>query len=79
VKLFHLMREMYLDQLAMGGGEGRELLRRINYEALRRLNRALRQLLISTSVKGYFSFASARGFLAPQLRLVADLPVMTTV
>ena len=44
-----------------------------------RLNRALRQLLISTSVKGYFSSASARGFLAPQLRLVADLPVMTTV
>jgi hypothetical protein len=35
VKLFHLMREMYLDQLAMAGGEGRELLWRIKYEALR--------------------------------------------
>jgi hypothetical protein len=35
VKLFHLMREMYLDQLAMAGGEGSELLRRIKYEALR--------------------------------------------
>jgi hypothetical protein len=29
------MREMYLDKLAMAGGEGRELLRRIKYEALR--------------------------------------------
>jgi hypothetical protein len=27
VKLFHLMREMYLNQLAMAGGEGSELLR----------------------------------------------------
>ena len=35
VKLFNLMREMYLDKLAMAGGEGRELLRRIKYEALR--------------------------------------------
>jgi hypothetical protein len=35
VKLFQLMRGMYLDQLAMAGGEGRELLRRIKYEALR--------------------------------------------
>jgi hypothetical protein len=35
VKLFHLMREMYLDKLAMAGGEGSELLRRIKYEALR--------------------------------------------
>jgi hypothetical protein len=35
VKLFHLMREMYLDQLAMGGGGGSELLRRIKYKALR--------------------------------------------
>jgi hypothetical protein len=35
VKLFHLMRDMYLDQLAMGGGAGGELLRRIKYEALR--------------------------------------------
>ena len=35
VKLFHLMRDMYLDQLAMAGGEGSELLRRIKYEALR--------------------------------------------
>jgi hypothetical protein len=36
VKLFHLMREMYLDQLAMAGGEGSELLPRIKYEALRK-------------------------------------------
>jgi hypothetical protein len=35
VKLFHLMRDMYLDNLAMAGGEGSELLRRIKYEALR--------------------------------------------
>ena len=35
VKLFNLMRGMYLDQLAMAGGEGRELLRPIKYEALR--------------------------------------------
>ena len=35
VKLFHLMREMYADQLAMGGDEGSELLRQIKYEALR--------------------------------------------
>jgi hypothetical protein len=35
VKLFHLMRNMYLDQLAMAGGGGRVLLQRIKYEALR--------------------------------------------
>ena len=35
VKLFHLMRDMYLDQLAMAGGEGRKLLQDIKYEALR--------------------------------------------
>jgi hypothetical protein len=35
LKLFHLMRDMYLDKLAMAGGEGSELLRRIKYEALR--------------------------------------------
>jgi hypothetical protein len=35
VALFDLMREMYLDKLAMAGGEGRELLWRIKYEALR--------------------------------------------
>ena len=35
VKLFYLMQEMYLDKLAMAGGEGCELLRRIKYEALR--------------------------------------------
>ena len=29
------MRDMYLDQLAMAGGEGRQLLHKINYEALR--------------------------------------------
>jgi hypothetical protein len=35
VKLFNLMRGMYLDQLAMAGGKGRELLQQIKYEALR--------------------------------------------
>ena len=35
VKLFNLMRDIYLDQLAMAGGEGCELLRRIKYETLR--------------------------------------------
>jgi hypothetical protein len=35
VKLFHLMRDMYLDELAMAGGDGRDLLRGIKYEALR--------------------------------------------
>jgi hypothetical protein len=35
VALFNLMREMYLDELSMAGGEGCELLRRIKYEALR--------------------------------------------
>jgi hypothetical protein len=35
VKIFHLMRDMYLDKLAIAGGEGSELLRRIKYEALR--------------------------------------------
>ena len=35
VKLFNLMREIYLDQLAMAGGEGRKLLQQIKYEALR--------------------------------------------
>ena len=35
VKLFNLMRGMYLDQLAMAGGEGRKLLQQIKYEALR--------------------------------------------
>jgi hypothetical protein len=39
VKLFDLMRDMYLDHLAMAGGEGRELLRRIKYEALREYRR----------------------------------------
>jgi hypothetical protein len=34
VRLFDLMREMYLDQLAMAGGEGRKLLSQIKYEAL---------------------------------------------
>jgi hypothetical protein len=33
VKLFYLMQNMYVDKLAMAGGEGRELLRRIKYEA----------------------------------------------
>jgi hypothetical protein len=35
VKLFNLMRNMYLDQLAMAGGNGRQLLQKIKYEALR--------------------------------------------
>lgn len=34
VKLFKIMRDMYLDQLAMAGGEGRNLLQQIKYEAL---------------------------------------------
>jgi hypothetical protein len=29
------MRDMYLEKLAMAGGEGRELLKKIKYEALR--------------------------------------------
>ena len=29
------MGDMYLDKMAMAGGEGSELLRRIKYEALR--------------------------------------------
>ena len=33
VKLFNLMRDMYLDQLAMAGGGGRQLLQQIKYEA----------------------------------------------
>jgi hypothetical protein len=35
VKLFHLMRKIYLDQLAMAGGEGSKLLQDIKYAALR--------------------------------------------
>jgi hypothetical protein len=35
VKLFQLMRDMYLDQFALAGGEGCKLLRKIKYEALR--------------------------------------------
>ena len=35
LKLFNLMQEMYLDKMAMAGGEGSELLRRIRYDALR--------------------------------------------
>lgn len=35
LKLFRLMRDMYLDKLAMAGGEGSKLLRRIKYDALR--------------------------------------------
>jgi hypothetical protein len=34
VTLFNLMRDIYLDQLAMAGGEGRQLLQQIKYEAL---------------------------------------------
>jgi hypothetical protein len=39
VKLFHLIRDVYLDQLAMAGGEGCKLLRAIKYEALRQYRR----------------------------------------
>jgi hypothetical protein len=39
VRLFHLMRDIYLDKLAMAGGEGRQLLQRIKYEALREFRR----------------------------------------
>lgn len=35
VKLFHLMKPLYLDQLAMAGGEGKALLKRIKTAALR--------------------------------------------
>jgi hypothetical protein len=35
VKLFNIMRDVYLDQLAMAGGEGRQILQDIKYEALR--------------------------------------------
>jgi hypothetical protein len=35
VKLFNIMQELFLDQLAMAGGEGRQLLQQIKYEALR--------------------------------------------
>jgi hypothetical protein len=35
VKLFHLMECMDIHQLAMAGSDGRELLRKIKYEALR--------------------------------------------
>jgi hypothetical protein len=35
VRLYHLMHGMYLDQLALAGGEGRQLLQTIKYEALR--------------------------------------------
>jgi len=33
------MRDMLLPELAMAGGEGRELLRKIKYEALREYRR----------------------------------------
>jgi hypothetical protein len=35
LKLFSLMGDMYLDKMAMAGGEASELLRRIKYDALR--------------------------------------------
>ena len=35
VKLFNLLRDIYLDELAMAGGDGRKLLGKIKYEALR--------------------------------------------
>jgi hypothetical protein len=39
VKLFYLMNDIYLDQLAMAGGEGCKLLQTIKYEALREYRR----------------------------------------
>lgn len=39
VKIFHLMREIRLPDLAMAGGDGRELLRKIKYEALQEYRR----------------------------------------
>jgi hypothetical protein len=39
LKLFSLMGDMYLDKMAMAGGEGSELLRRIKYDALREYRR----------------------------------------
>ena len=39
LKLFSLMGDMYLDKMAMAGGEGAELLRQIKYEALREYRR----------------------------------------
>jgi hypothetical protein len=41
VKLFNIMRDMYLDQLAMAGGEGRKLLQRMKYEVLRDYRRKI--------------------------------------
>ena len=41
VKLFNLMREIYLAQLSMAGGEGRKLLQQIKYEALRDYRRKI--------------------------------------
>ena len=35
--LFRLMQDLYLDQLALGGGEGAELLRRLKRRVLREL------------------------------------------
>ena len=35
--LFRLMQDMYLDQLALGGGEGAEILRRLKRRVLREL------------------------------------------
>jgi hypothetical protein len=39
VKLFHMLRDVTLPELAMAGGDGRELMRRIKYEALREYRR----------------------------------------
>jgi hypothetical protein len=35
VKLFHMLRDITLPELAMAGGEGREVMRKIKYEALK--------------------------------------------
>ena len=35
--LFRLMQDLYLDQLALGGGEGAEILRRLKRRVLREL------------------------------------------
>jgi hypothetical protein len=35
ITLFHLMKDLYLDELAVGGGEGTDVLRRVKQAALR--------------------------------------------
>jgi hypothetical protein len=35
ITLFHLMKDLYLDELAMAGGEGTDLMRKIKRAAVR--------------------------------------------